>query len=63
MTKSIRIENADTSDHKVEVVTQNLNAAGEWVDSPSPARLDYPTAQVSLTIWDSRRLVIREVKP
>ena len=64
MTKAIRIENADASvHHKVRVVTQIRNAVtGEWENSGTPTPLDYPTAMVNETIWDSKRLVVEEYK-
>ncbi len=54
MTKAIRIENADTSDHKVVVEV--------WENEilTSTHELDYPTALTTLTIWNGRHLVIRE---
>lgn len=60
MTKSVRIENADTSNHPVRVTVQERNASGEWVDRPSPVQLDHPTFMTTLTIYDGRRLVIEE---
>jgi hypothetical protein len=61
MTKNIRIENGDTSDHKVAVYLEDL-VNGEWVRHHKPIRLDYPTAMDTACIHDSRRLVIEEVK-
>lgn len=60
MTKSVRIENADNSSHKVRVYAEDKNAAGEWVRSTEPAQLDLPTAMITSTIWKERRLVIEE---
>lgn len=60
MTKMIRIENADTSNHKVRVIVQERNADGEWKEVGS-LTLDTPTQMVSQTIWRERRLVIEEV--
>lgn len=61
MTKAIRIENADTSSHKVLVHTEERNAAGEWVRLPSPVALDYPATMTTAPIWANRRLVVEEV--
>jgi hypothetical protein len=61
MTKSIRIENADNSQHKVRVFTEDLQANGEWVRDPKPIALDYPTQMDTRTIHAQRRLVIEEV--
>lgn len=59
MTKSVRVENADTSDHKVMVHTEELRD-GVWVRLPGPQALNHPTALTTLTIWKERRLVIEE---
>jgi hypothetical protein len=64
MTKSVRIENADTSSYKVVVKVEVKNAAGEWVPA-DPAigqdqRLDYPTQMLTAGIHSHRRLVIEE---
>lgn len=63
MTKNVRIENADTGDHKVRVRAQYLNAAGEWADAPAepPVELLYPTSLTTLTIWKEKRLIIEEI--
>lgn len=64
MTKSIRIENADTSNHKVRVTSQTKNAEGVWVDDTGGAiALDYPTAMCTQTIWQGKRIVIEEAQP
>lgn len=61
MTKSVRIENADTSDHKLVVKAQVKNAAGEWVDEPAlVAELNFPTSMAVATVWRERRLIIEE---
>lgn len=60
MTKSIRIENADTSDHKVAVYEENL-VDDAWVRNPVPVALNYPTSMHTQSIWRERRLVIEEV--
>lgn len=62
MTKSVRIENADTSDHKVVVeVWEKSYLDGMITDRLVETHpLDYPTAMVTKTIWKDRYLVIRE---
>ena len=60
MTKSVRIENADTSNHKVRVREQ-VKVNGEWQDVTAPAtNLDYPTAMALVTIWAEKRLIVEE---
>ena len=60
MTKSIRIENADTSDHIVSVQTQDRQTDGTWLNVGAPLMLPHPTAMQTLTIWDSRRYIVSE---
>lgn len=62
MTKAIRIENADTSTHKVRVYRESKNEAGEWVrsDAPSPINLDHPTQMLTEYVHSGQRLVIEE---
>lgn len=62
MTKSVRIENADTSNWPVRVTYQRKNLEGEWVDdeSSTPVQLDYPCALATMGIHSSRRLIIEE---
>lgn len=62
MTKAIRIENADNSNHKVRVTSQTKNADGEWVDSGDSVQIDHPTAMTTLTVWKGRRLIVEEVE-
>jgi hypothetical protein len=62
MTKHIRIENADRSDHKVRVYAETKQADGTWLranDTPEAA-LDYPTEMHTGVIWAQRRLVVEE---
>lgn len=64
MTKAIRIENADTSMHKVRVYRESKNEAGEWVRSETsgpPMNLDHPTALVQDYVHSGQRLVVEEV--
>ena len=60
MTKAVRIENADTSNHPVRVTVQVKNADGNWVEEPSCAQIDMPTAMTTQYIHSGRRLVIEE---
>ncbi len=60
MTKTVRIENADTSNHQVRVFREMKNDAGEWVREPGAIGLDRPTSMIQETIWREKRLVIEE---
>lgn len=63
MTKTVRIENADTSHYKVRVRAQYKNAAGEWADAPpeEPAiDLPYPAALQQAMIHSGKRLIVEE---
>lgn len=61
MTKTVRIENADTADYKVIVeVWDKGYPAGEPDKLADTLKLDYPTAMVNPYITNSRYLVIKE---
>jgi len=60
MTKQIRIENADTSDHKVVVQIWQKNGEEEILTEVK--RLDYPTAMETFLIYQGQYLVIKEVE-
>jgi hypothetical protein len=60
MTKQVRIENADTSNHPVRVTAQVKNEAGEWVDEPGYTQINNPTAMVHAYIHAGRRIIIEE---
>lgn len=62
MTKSVRVENADTSTWKVKVFVERKNAEGIWVRDPAekPTGLDYPTQIGTFGIHSHQRLVIEE---
>lgn len=60
MTKLVRIENADTSIHKVRVFKEHRNEAGEWVRVGPAAELDTPTQMAADYIHSHQRLVIEE---
>lgn len=61
MTKQIRIENADTSAHKVAVFTEDKQVDGTWVRDPKPVELNHPTFMTAQYIHSMRRLVVEEV--
>jgi len=61
MTKKIRIENADTSVHKVKVEVFDIATDGSEILQETKD-LDYPTAMVELYIHDRRKVVITEKK-
>ena len=61
MTKTIRIENADKSNHKVRIFVENKGIDGEWQREPHALQLDYPTAMQTQTIHGGKRLVIEEI--
>ena len=63
MTKKVRIENADTSNHRVRVFVERLTESGEWVRTDAPVELDFPTALHEGWIHAGQRLVIEEAKP
>lgn len=60
MTKQIRIENADTSDHKVVVQVWQKNGEEEILTEVK--RMDYPTAMETFLIYQGQYLVIKEVE-
>lgn len=60
MTKTVRVENADTSNWPVRVTVQHKNEAGEWIDQPGPVQINNPCQQTEQYLTSSRRLVIEE---
>lgn len=60
MTKTVRIENADNSNHKVVVEVWEERADGTEDVQVREVNLDYPTAMTSETIWKGKYLVVRE---
>ena len=62
MTKKVRIENADTSNHKVRVHVENKDESGNWVrrapDAATP--IDYACMQTEQWIHSGQRIVIEE---
>jgi hypothetical protein len=61
MTKQVRIENADTSDHKIIVQMWNKGVDGAPDNMVDEVPLNHPTALTTQTIWKERYLVIKEV--
>lgn len=59
MTKTVRIENADTSPYKIVIEAQEKNADGEY-KTINKSILRNPTDITAMTIWSSKRLVVRE---
>lgn len=65
MTKTVRIENADTNTAvKLNVITEDKVLekgvdTGQWEET-SRQQLMYPTAQCEVTITNTRRVVIEE---
>ena len=62
MTKTVRIENADSNTtYKVRVRAQEKNAEGDWVDAPEAVQsLDFPTAMAQVGIHSHRRFIVEE---
>ena len=61
MTKAIRVENADTSDHKVMVQVWEKPQDGSFAKMVEEYPLNHPTSMVEQTIWKDHYLVIKEV--
>lgn len=59
MTKTVRIENADGSDHQVVVEVWEARADGAHVLVDTKP-LNYPTAMLSETIWQGKYLIVKE---
>ena len=59
MTKQIRVENADMSEHKVRVYVEQQDARGAWVRVKT-IKANYPTAMATEYIHSTQRLVIEE---
>lgn len=61
MTKKIRIENADISNHKVKVIVQRKDAEGQWADVPAEeADLSSPTQLAEKWVHSHQRIIIEE---
>jgi hypothetical protein len=60
MTKLVRVENADTSNHKLRVFIEDRQIDGNWVrDEGVP--LEAPTQLLSIHVHIHRRIVVEEV--
>lgn len=59
MTKSVRIENADTSNHIVKVMVQEVDHLGVW-SIIKAIELCNPTDMCTETIWKGKRIIIEE---
>ncbi len=62
MAKTVRIENADCSDHKLVVHVEVRNFDGKWYRTDENYPLNNPTSMLTQTIWDSKRLVVEEMQ-
>jgi hypothetical protein len=62
MTKRIRVENADTSDHKVMVQVFEKPVGGGHAKLVKESPLNYPTSMLEETIWKNHFLVIKEIE-
>jgi hypothetical protein len=60
MTKRVRIENADTTDHKVLVQLWDKGQDGAPDTLAEELNLDYPTALLDLCVWANRYIVVKE---
>lgn len=60
MTKTVRIENADTSNWPVRVIVQHKDVEGNWVDQPGSVQIDNPCKQTEQYLTSHRRMVIEE---
>jgi hypothetical protein len=61
MTKMVRIENADNSNHKVEVETWTKGVDGQPDTLMRSVSLNNPTQLLEGWIWKNQYLVIKEV--
>jgi hypothetical protein len=62
MTTLVRIENADTSDHRLKVEVFDVTASGENILVETRA-LDYPTDMIGLYVFGNRFIKISENGP
>lgn len=66
MTKTVRIENADTANYKVKVTVQERKwdaeqqkLTDEWVDT-KVVNLDYPTSMLQDYLTNTKRFLVEE---
>jgi len=62
MTKTVRIENADNSDHKIVVQTWQKVVDGGPDTMVNEQALNNPTDMCSEMVWDNQYLIIREIE-
>ena len=60
MTKQVRIENADTSDHKLVVQVWDKGADGAPDRLDHEVKLDHPTFMASEYVHSTRYIVVKE---
>ena len=62
MTKNVRIENADTAPYQIAVdVIESRLVDGQMVDTVVETKiLANPADLMSFTLWNGRKLVVRE---
>jgi hypothetical protein len=61
MTKAIRIENADTSNHKIRVRVMQRYALEEDKEV-EVIDLSHPTQLITRTVWKGQYLIVEEVE-
>lgn len=61
MTKQVRIENADTSSHKLVVQVWDMGQNGEPDIMAHETELGYPTAMREDYIHNTRYIVVKEI--
>ena len=63
MTKTIRVENADISNHKIRVFTEQYNADIKvWIRDAYTIKLDNPTDLYVGIVHKTQRMVIEEIE-
>lgn len=60
MTKRVRIENADTSDHKLIIQTWQKGVDGNEDQLVSEQNLDNPTDICDGMVWQEQYLIVKE---
>lgn len=63
MTKTVRIENADSSAFRVQVVVQRRAEDGTWISVGAPTELNLPADMNAFGIHDNQRLIVSELGP
>lgn len=62
MTKYVRIENADTSAHKIAVYIEQRQDDNTWVRIGEAAILSNPADMHTGLVYGTQRLVVEEIK-